>query len=209
VKRRTRIVIAGIASVGGAVAGAQLYLRHQAERMENFGVTLYSQPNYRGTRRTLPCLPSPQNVCALSETRLPRVGSIRVQRVTDTFRPALFYVATLPGWVLRAVLEHDEREPGDWLDIAAPMLNVLNPSQWRADRHPAGDRQSWVRLWADQPTYPLPSRDDAAGPDGPRWHDVLTDIPDLGPWSTRTRYLEFGVRSPYRAPSSERPDFKG
>ncbi|MCI2419095.1 hypothetical protein MOQ72_16745 [Saccharopolyspora sp. K220] len=59
------------------------------------------------------------------------------------------------------------------------VLDMLDPGSWHTVRDPAGDKQSWVRLWADQPTYPLPPRDAAAGPDEQPRHDVLADVPDL------------------------------
>jgi hypothetical protein len=208
VKRRTRLVVAAIASVGGVIAGAARYQRNQLEREDRLGVTLYSEPHYRGMRQTLTCTRSPQSFYALSETRLPHVGSIRVQRFTDKFRPALFSAPAMPSWVWAAITSIADKDPdaAEWRStVASHILNTLNPSSWRAMRNPAGDKQSWVRLWADEPTYPLPPRDEAASPDEQPWHDVLTDAPDLGPWRTHTRYLELGVRNPHSVHSSARP----
>jgi hypothetical protein len=68
---------------------------------------------------------------------------------------------------------------------------------------PESEARSGVRLWAGRPGYPLPAHDEgdpsgkaapgkAAAPDAQPWHDVLANTPDLGSWSTRTRYLELG-----------------
>jgi hypothetical protein len=169
--------------------------------MDRLGVTLYSEPHYRGTSQTLTCTDSPQRLCSLSETGLPRVGSIRVQRFTDAFRPALFNAALVTpplAWTVITSAISKDPDARRWrYRAAAHMLDMLNPNSWRVERDPAGDKQSWVRLWADQPTYPLPPRDEATDPDEQPWHDVLTDAPDLGLWSTRTRYLELGVRNPH------------
>ncbi|WP_242185459.1 hypothetical protein [Saccharopolyspora soli] len=202
-------MLAGIASVGGAIAGAGLHQRYQLHREERLGVTLYSEPNYRGLRQTLMCAKSPGKVHSLSETRLPRVASIRVQRFAYTFRPALGVVEML--WA--AVTSIADREDPEaaifrWVTVVS-LFDVLNPSAWRVVRDPAGDKQSWVRLWADQPTYPLPPPDEAARPDREPWHDILTDTPDVGPWSRRTRYLELGVGNPNHLGSSGAPGFDG
>ncbi|MCI2424229.1 hypothetical protein MOQ72_43240 [Saccharopolyspora sp. K220] len=210
VKRRTGLVIAAIASVGGVIAGAVRYQLYQLERWNHLGVTLYSEPHYRGTSQTLTCTDSPQSFCSLRETGLPRVGSIRVQRRTDAFRPALFNVLVTPLLAWTAITSTTSKVPeaGDWrYRLLEHMLYKLNPNSWRVERDPTGDKQSWVRLWADQPTYPLPPRDEATTPDEQPWHDVLTDAPDLGPWSTRTRYRELGVRNPHHTHSLAHPGF--
>jgi hypothetical protein len=200
VKRRTKLAMAAIASIGGVIAGGKLYLRHQAEREDHLGVTLYSEPHYRGRSRTLTRAGSPQGFCSLSETGLSRVGSIKVQRFTGGFRPAPLEAQLAWGWVRSSVISiisRDLEEARESAYTAASLMrSVLDPGSWRVVSDAVGDRQSWVRLWADRPTYPEPTRDEAAGHGKQPWYDVLTDIPDLGPWSTRTRYLELGVRNP-------------
>ncbi|MCE7008138.1 beta/gamma crystallin family protein [Kibdelosporangium philippinense] len=189
-KRRTKLAIAAVASVGAAIAGGQSYLRRQFERGERLGVTLYSEPNYRGKSQTLTLVRTP--VCALSETGLSRVGSIKVQRLTDAIRPAVLNAALAVGWVRSSFVSAIRREFGDAVEsgynAAGLALSALDPESWRVDRDLADDRQSWVRLWADEPVHPAPPQDDL-------WYDVVADTPDLGPWSARTRYLELGVRT--------------
>ncbi|MFC0113978.1 hypothetical protein [Kibdelosporangium aridum] len=195
VKRRTKLAMAAIASIGGVIAGGRLYLRHQLEPEKYLGVTLYSEPHYRGRSQTLTRADTP---CSVSETGLPRVGSIRVQRYTGGFRPAVLELPLAWGWVrssITSLISRDlegARESGS--NAADLMRSALDPRSWHAERDPALDVQSWVRLWADRPTYP--ADDELAGSGEQPWYDVLTDTPDLGPWTTRARYLELGVRTP-------------
>ncbi|HEX4226053.1 MAG TPA: hypothetical protein VHZ97_27055 [Pseudonocardiaceae bacterium] len=206
VNRRTKLALAAIASIGGLVAGGKLYLHYMLEREDHLGVTLYSEPNYRGRSRTLTRAGNPDRFCSLPggfcslrDMGLPRVGSIRVQRFTDGFRPALIEAPAAWAWArgaLFSVISRDFEEARDSAYNAANLsLGVLKPSFWRFEANPAGDRASWVRLWASKPTYPLPPCDEAIEADEEPWRDVLTDIPDLGAWRERTRYLEFGVRN--------------
>jgi len=198
VTRRTKLAIAAVASLGGVIAGGRFYLRHQLEREDHLGVTLYSEPHYRGRSQTLARARGAQRFRSLSETGLPRVGSIRVHRFTDGIRPALINAWLAWGWVRSSVISTISQDFDEAVhsghNAAALMLTVLDPGSWRVERDPAGDKQSWVRLWADRPTYPVPPRDEAAASGRQPWYDVLTDTPDLGPWSARTRYLEVGIR---------------
>ena len=150
-------------------------------RRRRLAVTLYSEPGYRGRSQRLSC---DSTVCALSATRLNRVGSVRVQRSEHTFRRAGAQLSFLRIAVDPYADPDSRKEALAWLPLA--LLRAADPSSWRRERDPAGDRQSWVRLWAGRP-----------GVDQER-HDVLADTADLGEWATRTRYLEVGVRNPHR-----------
>jgi hypothetical protein len=197
VKRGTKAAIAALAALGGAVTGSHLYLRYLANREDNLRVTVYSEPHYRGLRRTLTLARIPQGVCSLSDTGLPRIGSIRLERVSDAVRPALLNVVAGWSWVRSSAIAVISREFDEALESSQTAVNLLadalNPEGWRLERGLGGDLRSSVRLWADRPTYPAPPVDDEAGSDGQPWYDVLTDTPDLGPWSARLRYLQLGV----------------
>jgi hypothetical protein len=69
---------------------------------------------------------------------------------------------------------------------ASFLLGLVQPRAWQVERELTEHVRTWVRLWTDQPVDPPPS-------DQRRWHEVRTDTADLGPWRTRTRYLELGV----------------
>jgi hypothetical protein len=148
-------------------------------RKARLRVTLYSEPGYRGLRQSFGA-PS-YGAYALSRTRLPAVGSIRVERFYYTFRRASAF------WMLlRSVItgQGDEEAVG-WLPLAAIL--ALSPTSWTRMRDPAGDRQSWVRLWSGPPGSSLgdlPSR------------DFLEDTADVGAWGASVRYIKIGVRTP-------------
>jgi hypothetical protein len=201
--RRTRFALSVVASVVGAaagvVAGGTLYERRQLERLDHLGVTLYSEANYRGARVTLRCADDQRNVRSLSETGLPRIGSIKIERFM--FRPALLQVPL--AWrrgALLALIDKDREGAADQLQTAtAHVVGMLHPPGWRLERALAEDMGSWVRLWADQPRYPLPPRT----PDQQTWRDIRTDTSSLGPWRTRVLYLEFGIgKPPTKAPEA-------
>lgn len=198
-KRGTKIAIAALASVGGAIVGSQLYLSYLGDREDHLGVTLYSEPHYRGARRTLTRANIAQSPCSLADTGLPRIGSVRVERITDAVRPAMLNVAAGWMWVQSSILSAVSRDFDEALEggrRAANLLgSALDPETWRLDRELREDRLSWVRLWADRPTRSVPPLDKQADPGEQPWHDVLTDTPDLGAWGTRARYLQLGVRS--------------
>lgn len=201
VKRGTKLAMAAIASVGGVIGGVivggKLYLHYQVEREDHLGVTLYSEPHYRGRSQALTRAGNPESFLSLRDVGLVRVGSVRVERITQAFRPALLDVPAVWGWARSAIISticrdyEQARESGYY---AANLLpTVLKPSMWRADPDLVSHRRSWVRLWADRPTHPVPPCDNTASARDQPWYEVATDIPDLGPWSRRTRYLEFGV----------------
>jgi hypothetical protein len=150
-------------------------------RQARLRVTLYSEPGYRGLRQSFGA-PS-RGAYALTRTRLPAVGSIRVQRFYYTFRRASAF------WMLlRAILTGQGGEEAvGWLPLAA--ITALSPAAWLRVWDPAGDRQSWVRLWSGPPgsdLRDLPSR------------DFLEDTADVGAWGAAVRYIEIGVRNPSR-----------
>lgn len=194
IQRRTKLVMSGLAAVGGAIAGSQLYLRYLAEREDYLGVTLYSEANYRGRSRILTRAGNPHAFCSLGEVGLPRVGSIRVERMIDAMRPALLNAALAWPWARGAILAAIARDFDEARDSAGHagslLASAVNPGLWRIEPALTSEKRSWVRLWADRPTHPVPSRDDDQ-----LWHDVLTDTPDLGSWGTRTRYLQLGIRT--------------
>jgi hypothetical protein len=194
VKRGTRIALSLAAGVAGAIAGAAVggtwSVRRQVERMDRLGVTLYSEPHYRGARLTVPCAEGLRDVRALAETGLPQVGSIKVQRFTRTIRPALLHAPAMWAWARGAffsLITTDTRGAAEQGQTAASFLRgLLTPRAWRVERELTEHVWTWVRLWADQPVDPPPPGDE-------RWHDIRTDTADLGPWRTRTRHLELGV----------------
>ncbi len=191
-KRSSRVLMAGLASVGGAIAAAGFQQTHRLRQGERLGVTLYGKPHYRGAHETLAFDPNGSNIRPLSATRLTRVGSIRVQRFVNTFRPAL----DAPEMLWSSVADRTSSEHPTLLRLIA-VHRFLDPESWQVVREPSGDKQSWVRLWAERPTHPLPQRDESAAPDEQPWFDVLVDTPDLGPWRNRARYLELGIRNPH------------
>jgi hypothetical protein len=151
----------------------------KVRRRRRLRVTLYSEPGYRGVRQTF-AAPS-RGARALSSTRLPRVGSVRVERFEYTFRRASAFFM-----LLRSVITgRGDEEAVGWLPLAAIL--ALNPASWLRVRDPAGDRQSWVRLWSGPPASDL--RDLAS-------RDFLEDTADARPWGTRVQYIEIGVRRP-------------
>jgi len=154
----------------------------RARRRGGLRVTLYSEPGYRGLRQRFRA-PSP-GACPLSRTRLPAVGSVRVERFDYTFRRAAAFFM-----LLRSVITgRGDEEAAGWLPLAAIL--ALSPTSWIRVRDPAGDRQSWVRLWSGPPgsdLSDLPSR------------DFLEDTADVGPWGVQARYVKIGVRNPSRA----------
>lgn len=199
VKRGTKIAIATLASLGGVIAGSQAYLYHLASHEDHLGVTVYSEPHYRGRRATLTKARIAQGVCSLRDTGLPRIGSIRVERLTTVFRPALFNMAAGWSWVRSSVIAAISRDFDKALDdsqhAANLLVSTLYPETWQVEPDLREQRCSWVRLWAERPTRPAPPLDAESGPGEQPWHDVLTDTPELGAWGARTRYLQLGVRS--------------
>jgi hypothetical protein len=156
-------------------------------RWRNLRVTLYSEPGYRGVRQSF--VAAHRTVRALSTTRLPRVGSVRVERFEYTFRRA----SALPALLWSAITDRAAREEAvGWLPLAA--IRALDPSSWLRQRDPEGDRQSWVRLWAEPPAFPRP-RPGQQPVAGQPWHDFLEDTADVVAWSTQARYIETGIRA--------------
>ncbi|WP_385621600.1 hypothetical protein PXH67_23625 [Streptomyces sp. P8-A8] len=100
-------------------------------------------------------------------------------------------------------LDRTDPEDGMFGFIAVNQLaRMFSVGLWEPVREP--EARSGVRLWAGCPGSPRSAHDEVASPDraatsieaavpGARsWHDILADTPDLGSWSTRTRYLELG-----------------
>jgi hypothetical protein len=214
-KRKTRILLAGLASVGGAVAGAGMLHNRRPDRRERLYVTVFCEPGYMGRNERLTWTGGEREVVPLTRVQLPRIGSIRVERLVYRFQPEV----RLPNMYIlwQALTERPDRtdpEGGVASFIAMHQLaGMFSVGFW--EPVPESEARSGVRLWAGRPGYPLPAHDEedpsgkaapgkaaasgkaaapvgAAGPGAQPWHDVLANTPDLGSWSTRTRYLELG-----------------
>ncbi|GHB89292.1 hypothetical protein [Streptomyces spinoverrucosus] len=196
-KRKTRILLAGLASVGGAVACAGLLHNRRPDRRERLHVTVFSEPGYMGRNERLTWTGGEREVVPLTRVQLPRIGSIRLERFVYRFQPEV----RLPNMYIlwHALTERPDRtDPEDGLAgfIAMHQLaGMFSVGYWEAVRE--SEARSGVRLWAGRPGYPLPAHDkaasgEAAAPGAQPWHDVLANTPDLGSWSSRTRYLELG-----------------
>lgn len=168
------------AAMAGVVAGTAYFRRRRKRR--DLVVTLFSEPHFRGASETF----APDgSVYPLSATRLRSVGSVRVRRIEFTFRRASTFTAFLRV-VVSPTSDRDSRaEAAGWLGLAA--LRLLDPSSWRRVRDPAGDRQSWVRLWAVDPNVTAHNGSEP-------WRDIVEDTADVTAWPTR--YVEAGVRNP-------------
>lgn len=187
-KRKFRGVAASALATGVAAAAAMTYRHH---RRQNVVVTLFSEPHYGGIRQTFGY---DEKAHAVSTTRLPRVGSIRVQRVNYTYRRAYDLLPLLRGAF------SNNKEDREWYGSYAflALARLIEPSSWLAERDPAGDVQSWVRLWAERPTSPPARYDEAERRGAEPWRNFLENTPDVGAWGTRTRYIEASVRNPSR-----------
>ncbi|MCX4846458.1 hypothetical protein [Streptomyces sp. NBC_00893] len=217
-KRKTRFLLAGLATVGGAVAGAGLLHNRRPGRGEWLHVTVFSEPGYQGRSKRLIWTGGERKVVPLTRLQLPRIGSIRLERRVYCFEPE---VQPPDMYILRqALIERlDRRDPEDSMFgfIAVNQLaRMFSVRLW--EPVPESEAGSGVRLWAGRPGSPLSAHDEVASSDkaatsqkaatydkaatsgeaatsGARtWHDILADTPDLGPWSTRARYLELGYR---------------
>ncbi|MER5367879.1 hypothetical protein [Streptomyces sp. NPDC002722] len=203
-KRRTGFLLAGLAAVGGAVAGAGLLHNRRPGRGEWLHVTVFSEPGYQGRNKRLIWTGGERKVVPLTRIQLPRIGSIRLERRVYCFEPE---VQPPDMYILRqALIERlDRRDQEDSMFgfIAVNQLaRMFSVRLW--EPVPESEAGSGVRLWAGRPGDPRSARDAVASPDraepsveaavpGARsWHDILADTPDLGSWSTRTRYLELG-----------------
>lgn len=233
--------MAGLASAGGAVAGARLLRGGRAGRAERLYVTVFSEPGYLGANRTLTCAGDARSIVPLSRMRLPRIGSLRLEREVYRFRPSIAVPSVRLLW--QAVTERPDptEAEGDLIRMIAmhQVLGMVSLGGWEpADAaedggdgtgtavRTAGGRargvgRLGVRLWAERPTGSRGSRGagsggvggarsvgpkdagaggdrggaDGGGADGGPWREVLASTPDVGAWSTRTRYLELGYRS--------------
>jgi hypothetical protein len=191
-KHRTATAAGAAAAAGVVVMAARSWARSRRGRGDVV-VTLYSEPGYQGKSQRFSY---DRKAYALGATRLGAVGSIRVQRLDCTFRRADAFRSLL--WA--AITDRENRgEAAGWLGLAA--LRALSPAAWRREHDPAGDRQSWVRLWAVRPVS-SPSALDEHGSqqdeaDAAAWCDFLEDTPDIGVWRERARYIEPSVRNPH------------
>ncbi|MDX2815827.1 hypothetical protein ABZ312_41505 [Streptomyces sp. NPDC006207] len=217
-KRRTGIFLAGLACVGGAVAGAGLLHNRRPDRRERLHVTIFSEPGYMGRNQTLTWTGGEREVVPLTRVQLPSIGSIRLERLVYRFQPEV----RLPNMYIlwHALTERPDRtDPEDGVAsfIAMHQLaGMFSVGLWVPVRE--SEARSGVRLWAGRPGHLLPAHDEgdpsgkaasgkvaasseAAVPGTRPWHDVLANTPDLGSWSTRTRYLELGYHDA-RGPGS-------
>lgn len=204
-KRKTRILLAGLASVG-AVAAAGMAHNRRPDRRELLHATVFSEPGYRGRNQTLTWNGGKREVVPLTRVQLPRIGSIRLNRLVYHFQPDV----RLPNmrFLWHALTERpDSTDPESGVASFIAMhelAGMFSVGWWEPVRE--SEARSGVRLWAGRPAYPLPAHDEgnpsgkaahgeAAAPGAQPWHDVLADTPDLGSWSTRTRYLELGYHA--------------
>ncbi|AEM87446.1 hypothetical protein [Streptomyces violaceusniger] len=200
-KRKTGILLAGLASVGGAVVGAGLLHNRRPDRRERLHVTVYSEPGYMGRNQRLTWTGGKREVIPLTRVKLPRIGSIRLNRLVYRFQPDVRLPN--PYFLWHALTERpDSTDPEGGIAsfIAMHQLaGMFSVGLWEPVRE--FEARSGVRLWAGRPGvrpgYPLPAHDPGdpsgkAASGGSRWHDVLADTPDLASWSNRTRYLELG-----------------
>ncbi|MFF7153241.1 hypothetical protein [Streptomyces sp. NPDC008139] len=189
-KRKTRFLLAGLASVGGAVTGASLLHNRRSDRREHLYVTVFSEPGYRGLNERLTWSGGAREVVPLARVRLPRIGSIRLERLAYRFRPEVRLPNVYVLW--QALTERPDRtdpEGGVASFIAMHQLaGVFSVGSWEPVR--ASEARSGVRLWSGRPSKAASG--EAGDPGALPRHDVLADTPDLGSWSTRTRYLELG-----------------
>ncbi|MEU0522380.1 hypothetical protein [Streptomyces niveus] len=192
-KRKTGILLAGLASVG-AVAGAGVLHNRRPDRREWLHVTVFSEPGYRGRNETLTWTGGEREVVPLTRVQLPRIGSIRMERLVYCFRPRVRPPNMYILW--HALTERADRtdpEEGVASFVAMHQLaGMFSVGRWEPVRE--SEARSGVRLWAGHPARPSPAHDaeDSADGGGHPWHDVLTNTPDLGSWRTRARYLELG-----------------
>jgi hypothetical protein len=211
-KRKSRILLAGLASVG-AVAGAGVLHNRRPDRRERLFATLYSEPGYTGRNETLTWAGGGRRIVPFARVQLARIGSIRLERFVYRFQPDVRPPNMRILW--HALTERNDTdadaEGGVYSLIAIHQLaGMFSVGWWETVRE--SEARSGVRLWAGRPGSALPPHDDAvpAGETGPSeaasdgeagapgahsWHDVMADVPDVGPWSTRTRYLELGYHA--------------
>ncbi|GAA1106871.1 MULTISPECIES: hypothetical protein [Streptomyces violaceusniger group] len=215
-KRKTRILLAGLASVGGAVTAAGMLHNRRPDRRELLHATVYSEPGYRGRNQTLTWNGHKHEVVPLNRVQLPRIGSITLDRLVYRFKPDV----RLPNmrFLWHALTERPDRtdpEGGVASFIAMHELaGMFSAGWWEPVRE--SEARSGVRLWAGRPGHPPPAHDEggpsgdaapreaaprkaafgeAAASDAQPWCDILANTPDLGSWSTRTRYLELGYHA--------------
>ncbi|MFD7287744.1 hypothetical protein [Streptomyces sp. NPDC059863] len=197
-KRKTRFLLAGLASVGGAVAGAGLLHNRRPDRRERLYVTVFNEPGYLGRNQTLTWTGGEPAVLPLARVQLPRIGSIMLRRFVYRFQPEVRPPNLYILW--HALTERpDSTDPEAGVNSFVAMhqlAGMFSVGFWEPVR--ASEARSGVRLWAGRPGHPPPAHDEgdssgeATAPGAGPWHDIRADTPDLGSWSTRTRYLELG-----------------
>jgi hypothetical protein len=187
-KQRTAAA-AGVAAAAGITAVVARSWARSRRGQADVVVTLYSEPNYRGKSQRFSY---DRKAYALGATRLGSVGSIRVQRLDCTFRRTAA-LRSLMWMAMTDPKNQDEATGFFWL----AALRALSPAAWRQEHDPAGDRQSWVRLWAVRPVSPPPPCAEPDNAGTAPWRDFLADTPDTGAWRERTRYIEPSVRNPH------------
>ncbi|MFI0773468.1 hypothetical protein [Streptomyces sp. NPDC021212] len=195
-KRKTRILLAGLASVGGVAAAGMLHNR-RPDRRERLHVTVFSEPGYRGRNKRLTWAGNAREVVPLNRIQLPRIGSIRLERLVYRFQPDVRLPN--PYFLWHALTERPDRtdpESGIASFIAMHQLaGMFSAGRWEPVRE--SQARSGVRLWAGRPDRKA-APGEAAAPGAQPWHDVLANTPDLGSWSTRARYLELGYHDESR-----------
>ncbi|MCG0285196.1 hypothetical protein [Streptomyces sp. PSAA01] len=192
-KRKTRILLAGLASVGGAVVGAGMVHNRRPDRREHLYVTVYSEPGYTGRYERLTWTGGKREVVPLNRMKLPRIGSIRLDRLVYRFQPDVRLPNPYFLWhaLTERLASSDSSDPEDGIVgfIAMHQLaDMFSMGLWEPVRE--SEARSGVRLWAGRPARDPGGPSGKAASGGSRWHDVLANTPDLGSWSTRARYLE-------------------
>ncbi|WP_406274564.1 hypothetical protein OH779_39585 [Actinacidiphila glaucinigra] len=169
-----------------------------------------------GRNQTLTWSGGEREVVPLTRVQLPRIGSIRLERLVYRFQPEVRIPNMYILW--HALTERPDRsDPEDGMAgfIAMHQLaGMFSVGLWEPVRE--SEARSGVRLWAGRPGHLPPAHEadhsgraapgktaasrEVADPGTQPWHDVVASTPDLGSWSTRTRYLELGYHDASGSP---------
>ncbi|MFF3255909.1 hypothetical protein ACFYWP_33875 [Actinacidiphila glaucinigra] len=121
------------------------------DRRERLHVTVFSEPGYMGRNQTLTWAGGEREVVPLTRVQLPRIGSIRLERLVYRFQPEV----RLPNMYIlwHALTERSDRlDPEDGVAgfIAMHQLaGMFSVGLWEPVRE--SEARSGVRLWAGRP----------------------------------------------------------